>query len=471
MQTMKNLLCASAAAAAPLLAVVPPAAAQALTMQQTWQVDGVVDAALAKTGTPSASIAVVRGARILLAKTYGKASDATPRARADQKYQIASIYKQFTAALLLTLEDDGKLSLDDTVAKWISGVTDGDRITIRELLSHTSGLQDYWPQDYSPATMKHPVTPQQIIDGWAKKPLDLMPGTKWQYSNTGYVVAGLIAEKAGGAPLLDQLRARIFKPLGIDPINQDFAIGEGYPSPHHRYALGAVRVEKPAAPGWLFAANELAMSANDLAKWDIPRIERGIMPADDWIAQETPVKLTDSSSTGKGLGVTVGTADSRQTIAHSGEAVGFLSQNTVYSSDKAAIVVLTNGDFGDATTTITKGIAAIVLPASASPDDAKGMATARSLFDSLRNGTLDRTHLTADAAYYFTPTATRGYHDSLAPLGEPTSFELIRAPRLRGGFVNRNYTVTYPGRTLTIVTYAEPGENGKWEQFLVMPAN
>ena len=85
-------------------------------------------------------------------------------------------------------------------------MVDGDTITIRQLLSHTAGLQDYWPQDYSFKAMETAVTPQQIVDRWAKKPLDFRPGTAWQYSNTGYVVAGIIIEKASGMKLLDYLK-------------------------------------------------------------------------------------------------------------------------------------------------------------------------------------------------------------------------------------------------------------------------
>src|SRR3546814_8843713 len=79
--------------------------------------------------------------------------------------------------------DQGKLTLDDAIARYVPGITQGDQITVRQLLSHTSGLQDYWPQDYSFAAMEHPITPQQIVDRWAKKPLDFPPGTQWQYSN------------------------------------------------------------------------------------------------------------------------------------------------------------------------------------------------------------------------------------------------------------------------------------------------
>ncbi|MEG8054369.1 serine hydrolase domain-containing protein [Sphingomonas aerolata] len=195
-----------------------------------------------------------------------------------------------------------------------------------------------------------------------KKPLDFEPGTQWQYSNTGYVVAGLIVEKIAKQPLLDFLQQRIFRPLDIRALDQDKAIGKGFPQGYGRFALGPVRLETPSAPGWLYAAGELSMSARDLAKWDVARLTRTTLPADDWAAQETPIRLVDGSTNGYGLGVSTGTTNGRRYVEHSGEAVGFLSENIVYPDDQAAIVVLTNSWFSDAVGRISSGIAKIVLP-------------------------------------------------------------------------------------------------------------
>ncbi len=458
-------------AAAVALAVTPSLVqAQALTPAELTAIDTVVADGLARTGTPSAQIAIVRGGKVVLVKAYGRQSDTTP-ARTDAPYQIASISKQFTAAALLLLEDDGKLSMDDTVGRWLPGISGGDRITIRQLLSHTAGLQDYWPQDYSFAAMETPTTPQAIVDRWAKKPLDFAPGTQWQYSNTGYVVAGLIAEKAAGEPLMTFLDRRIFKPLGITAIDQDKAIGGRFPVGYHRNALGPVRAAPPPADGWLFAAGELSMTAGDLAKWDVARLDRSLLPADDWVAQEKPVLLADGSTTNYGLGVSVGKRGGRPYVEHSGEAVGFLSENIVFPEQKAAIVVLTNADFGDAFMAIADGLAKAVLPAGADAMEAAKTRSARAMFDALRNGTLDRGLLTANAAYYFTPQVLADYKSSLSALGEPTGFELAGPRRLRGGFVQRRYTVTYTKRKLSIGTFAEPDGRQRYEQFLVSPAN
>src|SRR6476619_8563239 len=152
-------------ALAALVAV--PAAAQPLTPAEVAKIDQIVTTNLSQSGVPSASIAIVRDGRIVLAKAYGKANEGLP-ARPDLPYQIASNSKQFTAMALLLLEDEGKLSLDDHVAKYLPGISGGDRITIRQLLSHTSGLQDFWPQDYMFADMRKPTAPQGIVDKWAR---------------------------------------------------------------------------------------------------------------------------------------------------------------------------------------------------------------------------------------------------------------------------------------------------------------
>jgi len=448
-----------------------PAAAQSLTPAEISQVDQLVTNTLADTGVPSAEIAVVRNGQLVLNKAYGKANEGLP-ARPDLPYQIASNSKQFTAMALILLRDEGKLGLDDHVSKFVPGITGGDKITIRQLLSHTSGLQDFWPQDYMFSDMTVPTTPQHIIDKWAKKPLDFEPGTRWQYSNTGYVVAGMIVEKVTGEPLLTFLNQRVFDPLGMDPLDQDNTNTAAFPAGYHRFALGPVRVAQPPARGWLYAAGELSMTAADLAKWDIARMNRSLIPARDWVEQETPVLRTDGRTNGYGLGVYNSYARERHVINHGGEAVGFLTQNTVYPDTRDAIIVFTNSDFSGATGTLTSGIEKIVLnsaePALTSESDR--LADVRAIYDGLAGGQIDRTKFTNNLNYYFDQTTLGDYRGSLAPLGAPQSITANGPPRLRGGFVNRNFTIHYSsGKDLTLVTYAEPGAAGRWEQFMIMP--
>ncbi len=450
-----------------------PAAALPISATEQVRIDALVTKTLADTQVPSASIALVRDGRLVLAKAYGTASPTIGSARPDLAYQIASNSKQFTAMALLLLEDEGKLSLDDKVSKWVAGISGGDRITLRQLLNHTAGLQDYWPQDYSFEAMKTPAAPQRILDGWARKPLDYAPGSRWQYSNTGYVVAGLVVEKAAGQSLMAYLQRRIFAPLGMRPVHIDDSNTPAFPAGYTRFALGPVRLAEPPARGWLYAAGELSMSASDLAKWDIARINRSLLPAEDWVAQEAPAILADGTTNGYGLGVASGTAGGRRFINHGGASVGFLSQNTIYPDERAAIVVLTNGEYSAATDTLTSGLAEIILPPVPAPaavqTEPDRSAEARALYDGLVQGRLDRARFTANGNGYFTAVALADYRSSLAALGPVTSFVAVGTPRLRGGFVNRNYRIVAGGKTLRLITYAQPGASGRWEQYIVMP--
>ena len=160
--------------------------------------------------------------------------------RSAMRYSIGSISKQFTAAAILMLAEEGKLSLDDPVSKYVPDLTRGNEVTIRQLLSHTSGYQDFWPQDYVPPLMLQPITADGIMDRWARKPLDFDPGTKWQYSNTNYVIAGVIVEKVSGTPLLQFLSQRVFTPLGMKSVadTNENKLPPTDPGGYFRYALG-----------------------------------------------------------------------------------------------------------------------------------------------------------------------------------------------------------------------------------------
>jgi D-alanyl-D-alanine carboxypeptidase len=160
------------------------------------KINDAVTKMLSESGVPSASIAVVKDGKLAYTKAYGLADIASHRpATTSMIYSIGSISKQFTAASILFLAEEGKLSLDDPVGRWLPNLTLANEVTIRQVLSMTSGYQDYWPQDYVMPSMMKPASPEEILKGWAQKPLDFKPGTKWQYSNTNYVAAGVIVKQ------------------------------------------------------------------------------------------------------------------------------------------------------------------------------------------------------------------------------------------------------------------------------------
>src|SRR5438105_9970257 len=219
MRRLKLLICSFLFSAIVAFATLYATAQTQLPTDLIEKIDKVATDALTRTGVPSASIAVVKDGQVVYVRAYGDArlEPKTP-ATAEMRYSIGSISKQFTAAAILLLQEQGKLSLDDKVSKFIPDLTRANEVTIRQLLSHTSGYQDYWPQDYVMPFMLQPVTSQKIMDTWAKKPLDFEPSTRWQYSNTNYVIAGVIVEKAAHMPLLQFLSEKVFIPLGMKSV-------------------------------------------------------------------------------------------------------------------------------------------------------------------------------------------------------------------------------------------------------------
>ena len=431
-------------------------------------IDSVAAEVLQATGAPSASIAVVKDGAVAYVHAYGRASIDPPlAAAAGMRYSIGSISKQFTAAAVLLLAEDGKLSLDDTVARWLPDLTRAKDVTLRQVLSMTSGYQDFWPQDYVMPPMMLPTTARQIMNGWAKIPLDFAPGTRWQYSNTNYVIAGTVVERVSGMPLLAFLQSRVFSRLGMASVvnTDDAALGPGDPMRYLQYALGPPRPAPKEGRGWMFAAGELAMTARDLALWDIATIDQTVLRPASYRAMQTVTLLTSGAATGYGLGVQVGFADGRRTVSHSGEVSGFTAQNTIYPDDRAAIVVLTNLDASSASSQMASKIAAVMFKATASEGDSgAALAQAKAIFDGLQRGRLDRSLFTANANAYFSDAAIADFAASLGPLAAPQEFEQA-GQSLRGGMVFRRFRIKCGGRSLALGTFTMP--DGKLEQYQI----
>lgn len=432
------------------------------------QVDRIAQQVLASTGVPSASVALVRDDQIVYTRAYGSAR-LEPRVPAEpqMRYSIGSISKQFTATAILMLAEEGKLSLDDPVARFLPDLTRANQVTIRELLSHTSGYQDYWPQDYVMPMMLEPTTAQKILDTWARKPLDFDPGAKWQYSNTNYVIAGLIVEKASGMPLLTFLGERVFKPLGMqEVVNIDQQrLPATDPTGYMRYALGPLHPAPKEGQGWLFAAGELAMSAPDLARWDIGMLQQRLLKPASYREMQTEVRLKNGLGTRYGLGIDVTTEAGRRALEHGGEVSGFTSENIVFPDDRAAVVVLTNQDAAMAAGQIARRIAPLLFQDSRVAEKEQ---QASRIFTGLQHGNIDRSLFTANANSYFSTLALRDFASSLGPLGTPKSFTQA-SQGLRGGMSFRRYTVIFANKALSVWVYEMP--DGKIEEYQVMAAD
>ncbi len=434
------------------------------------RVDRIARQVLEQTGVPSASVAVVKGGKLVYTQAYGDARLATATTPAlaatpEMRYSIGSISKQFTATAILLLQEEGKLTLDDPVSKYVPGLARGNEVTIRQILSHTSGYQDYWPEDYVMTTMLHPETAQQILDAWGKKPLDFEPGTEWQYSNTNFAIAGAIVERVTGRPYMEFLSQRIFRPLGMKSVwnSDEVKLTQADATPYYRHALGPLRVAPKEGRGWMFAAGELAMTAHDLALWDESLIAQSILKPESYKQMFTEIKLKDGKGTHYGLGVDVMERNGHRSIEHSGEVSGFVSDNEVLVDDGVAVAVLTNQDAVGAASVIAQLAAPVVAEFPPTPAEKQAIA----IFHGLQQGRIDRSLLAPNLSDYFTAQAMADFQSSLAPLGEPLIFRQT-STALRGGMTFRNFQIVYPGKRLTLTTYTYP--DGKLEQYLIAPA-
>lgn len=429
------------------------------------RLDEKISSTLAKFGAPSVSVAVVRAGRLYYAKAFGMADLASKRpADVQTRYAVGSISKQFTAAAILLLQEQGKISLEDPVAKYFPNLTRATDITIRQLLSHTSGYEDYAPQDYIIPEWTEPTTPMAVMDRWAEKPLNFEPGTKWQYSNTNYVLAGAIFEKVSGKPLVEFLREKIFQPLGMQTAT-DWPPGQPEDATAYtRYALGPPRPTKREAAGWYFAAGELAMTPSDLAKWDIAFLEHKILSARSYEEFTREVKLKNGDSTHYALGLSLSDVSNMPVYGHGGEVSGFISSNTILPTHDGAVVVLSNQDVISMVGPIARSIANLVFQPEQKEASDKDNQQVKQILAGLQAGRIDRALFTANANTYFSDQALEDCRSSLKPLGKLNAVTAT-AESLRGGMIHRSYTAEFEKKKLLLNIYLLP--DGKFEQFLV----
>jgi CubicO group peptidase (beta-lactamase class C family) len=431
----------------------------------TQTIDGILHTAIESSHAPSISVAVVQHGQLVYANAAGHASLKPEReATAQTRYAVGSISKQFTAAAILLAVEQGKMSLDDPVSKYYPDLTRANEITIRELLSHTSGYEDYAPQDYIIPAWTKPLAPDALLDRWAKKPLDFDPGTQWQYSNTNFVLAGRIFEKATGQPLLPFLQKQIFDPLGMSTAGD--CIADKSPEDavaYTRYALGPPRPALREGPGWYFAAGELCMTPSDLAKWDIAFLKKRILHENSYREFTTEVKLKNGGSTHYALGLELGDREGVPDVYHDGEVSGFLAENVVFPSKNAAVVVCSNQDGTGIIFSVSREITHLLLSLQTEAGAAE-LTKVREILNGLSQGRIDRSLFTGNANFYFKEPALRDYRQSLSSLGPLQSVTRLRESS-RGGMSHRTYQAVFQRKTVNVNAYVTP--EGKYEQFLV----
>lgn len=440
-----------------------------LSPEMEAKVAAIAQDTLAKTGVPSASVGIVVDGKIAYTRAFGLAnvSPAKP-ATAAMAYPIGSISKQFTAQAVLLLQQEGKLSLDDKVSKYFPELTRANEVTLRNLMTMTSGYEDFAPQDYIIPAWRHKIDPLDNVHVWAEKPLDFNPGDDWQYSNTNYVLVGLIVQKVSGEPFYKFLRERVLTPLHLEGVFNTYTESQklevtGYVS----NAMAPVRVLPLEAPGWYFADGDLAMPASTLLTYDLSIINQSLLSPASYQQFETAFTLNNGKSSGYGLGVFTRTVNGHRELQHGGEVGGYVSDNIVFPDDKAAVVVLTNEVASGAASQIGDAVAKLIVPAIAAPAPQADSFTAelKTILTGLQSKQIDRSLLTSDTSAYFDADTLADFASTLAPLGPIQSVNRTYT-HLRGGMTGSLYKATFANGAVTVSTYLMP--DGKIEQLLIV---
>lgn len=268
-------------------------------------------------------------------------------------FEIGSISKQFAAASILLLQEEGKLSVDDPISKYLTNTPPAwAGIKIRNLLSHTSGIHSY--DDLDGFELRLHLPQAQFISRLAQHPLDFQPGKSWAYCNAGYNLVGYIVENVSGEDYLAFLRQHIFTPLGMtntamrDPLQVIPHRAAGYVYDHGKYENRDYDLTD------LFSAGSIVCTVSDLAKWDAALLDHRLLSESSRELWWTPARLNDGrpvpvsrdGSRTYGFGWFLETVNGHKNIGHGGVTAGFSGANELFPDDHLAVIVLSNTDDG-----------------------------------------------------------------------------------------------------------------------------
>jgi D-alanyl-D-alanine carboxypeptidase len=381
-----------------LLAVLPGMAAAHTTLPAA-RIDRDVRAAMQRFSVPGAAIMILQHNKIVLVRAFGMRDEekAIP-ARPETFFEIGSITKQFTAAGILQLQEAGKLQIGRPLSDYLPDAPHAGEVTLRQLLTHTSGLHDYL--DLPPADLyrlaSQPIAYRDLIGRVAALPLDFPPGSQWSYSNTGYLLLGKVMETVSGESYKDYLRHHILDPLHM---KDTYTTAEEGHLPNMAIGYHHVDGKLERAPiidaAWANSAGFLVSTLRDLAAWDAALRGGKIISLDDYRQMTTPFMTAKRGSANYGFGLFVDSVYGEPRIGHTGGSLGFTTADEYFPRQDTRIIAFTNlgDDAPEAGETLTNVVFADLYPAiaakalrSAPGENPAITQTARAAFEELQAG-------------------------------------------------------------------------------------
>jgi CubicO group peptidase (beta-lactamase class C family) len=328
----------------------------------TLAIDEIVEEEMRSGPISGMSVAVSRGLRILHAKGYGYADlENELPANAQTIYPVGSITKQFTAAAVLKLVEDGEVRLDAPVTQYLPEYSAFASVTVEQLLTHTAGVADYTVMAAWWETLGLEMPPARLAAFFAHEPLDFEPGSRFSYSNSGYVLLGMVIEAVTGQPYGGHLNARIFVPGRFESTAycDDRRLipnrARGYQA-----VEGGYQHAQYVSMSQAYAAGGICSNVIDLLRWSRALSRGAVVAGRSYDAMSSPARLSDGSRIEYGYGLAVSYLDGHHRLTHIGGMLGFAGHVSHYDQDGVTVAVLTNTEGANAARIATE-VARVVL--------------------------------------------------------------------------------------------------------------
>ena len=442
----------------PLIAAAAsPVEARPITARMAEHIDADVQSILQRTGTPGATIAIAEHGHVVYRHAYGL-SDLAHRQRAtvDTEYEIGSITKQFTAAAILQLQEAGKLHLDDKLSIYLPDAPHAGEVTLRQLLSHTSGMPEYLDAVDAAKAIDKPASFDKLMSYIAGKPLDFPPGSHWSYSNTGYILAGRVIEVVSGESYRYYVQTHLLDRAGM---THTFTVAEEGRLPNMATGYdrenGQVKPARTIAASVGWAAGFLVSTVDDLEKWNRALRSGKIVTPADYALMGTSVKTTQGDA-GYGLGLFVDSIDGQPRVGHTGGSLGFTTANEYFPRQDLQIIAFTNfvdnPEPGETITTaifedLNQAVAAAAMRPAPGEDPTITAAT-KAYFAQMQAGEQDSPYLAAKLNAKMKAGLAKRLADEFKGYGQPTAF-VFKGTHVDAGKKFYDYVIRFgPGSML-----------------------
>ena len=418
------------------------------------QIDSNVQAVLQRTGTPGATIAIYRHGEAVYRHAYGLSDlERKTPATVSTYYEIGSITKQFTAAAILQLQEAGKLDIDATLATYLPDAPHAREVTLKQLLSHTSGMPEYLDGSDVEQWAVKPATFDQIMARIKDKPLDFPPGSRWSYSNTGYALLGRVIEVTSKESYEHYVKAHLLAAAGMAH-TYNVADEARLPGMAKGYRHTDGKLEPAptihATVGW--AAGNLVSTVDELERWNVALRSGKIVRPADYALMATPAP----GSTDYGLGLFVDTLDEQPRIGHTGGSFGFTTSNQYFPKQDVQVIAFTNvGDNPEPGQMLVTATFEALYPqvaatarTPAAGEDAATTAAVRKAFSQLQRGDQDTSAFGDKLKTKLAAGLSGRMAKQLSPFGEPSSF-IFKGQRHDKDGTWKDYRIDFgPGNSL-----------------------